>query len=304
MKNYIRLFLLVTVILLSVTALVAQTKDVVYLKNGSVIKGMILEMIPEKTIKIQTTDGNIFVYNMSEVEKVGKEVPAPAPATETKSPTELPGKEGQRGMQGQSISEEGAGPKFSIFGGMALPLGDYAKKDGPFLEKDSQNVGMAKTGWFAGMQFETGGTVGWIIEGIYSENKLDLPTSWSGLPGKYEWTGWSSILALTGIKLGTDNSSGANFFIAPLAGALFGKSPKIDFTPAGSSTSTTWFDSRSSTGFAYGANVELIFGGHVTLAAKYVASKPKFKYSIPGQSTDIEIEQNISLLLVSLGIAF
>jgi hypothetical protein len=168
---------------------------------------------------------------------------------------------------------------------------------------------MAKTGWFAGIQFVTGGTVGWIIEGIYSQNKLDLPMSWTTIPGKYDWVGWSSILALTGIKIGTDNSSGTNFFIAPLVGALFGTSPKLDFTPAGSSTSTTWLDSHTATGFAYGVNAEVVFGGHVTLAAKYVASKPKFKWSEPpfytgGPSTDEEFDQNISLLLVSLGVAF
>jgi len=309
-KNYIRLILLSAIIILSVTVLIAQTKDIVYLKNGSVIKGSILEMIPDKTIKIQTIDGNIFVYNMSEVEKIGKEAAAPdtKPAVERPNNQGQPSYESQRGYQGQSTGEEGAGPKFSIFGGMALPLGDYAKKDGPFVEQDSQNVGMAKTGWFAGIQFVTGGTVGWIIEGIYSENKLDVPMSWTQSPGKYEWVGWSSILALTGIKIGTDNSSGVNFFIAPLAGALFGKSPKIDFTPAGSSTSTNWLESHSATAFAYGANVELVFGGHVTLAAKYVASKPKFKWSespyAGAPSRDYEFDQNISLLLVSLGVAF
>jgi hypothetical protein len=47
--------------------------DVVYLKNGSIIKGMIMEQIPEKTIKIKTTDGSIFVYKMIDVLKITKE---------------------------------------------------------------------------------------------------------------------------------------------------------------------------------------------------------------------------------------
>ncbi len=53
----------------------AELQEVVYLKNGSVIRGVILEMTPDKTIKIQTTDGNIFVYQMAEVEKITKEKP-------------------------------------------------------------------------------------------------------------------------------------------------------------------------------------------------------------------------------------
>jgi len=50
-----------------------QTKDVVYLKNGSVIKGDIIEQIPNKSIKIETADGNIFVYDFSDIEKITKE---------------------------------------------------------------------------------------------------------------------------------------------------------------------------------------------------------------------------------------
>ena len=41
-----------------------------YLKNGSVIRGMIVEQIPNKTIKIKTTDRNIFVFNYDEIEKI------------------------------------------------------------------------------------------------------------------------------------------------------------------------------------------------------------------------------------------
>jgi hypothetical protein len=305
MKNYIRLILLAAVILLSVTALIAQTKDIVYLKNGSVIKGTILEMIPEKTIKIQTADGNIFVYNMSEIEKVGKEAAAPAPATETKPPAERPSNEGQRsyesqrGMQGQTSTSEGAGPMFSIYGGVSLPMGDFAKKlDDP---ANTGNFGGAKTGWSAGIQFVTGGSVGLIIDGNYSQNKLDLPMSFTINPGKYEWVGWSSILALAGIKLGTDNATGANFFIAPLVGALFGTSPKLDFTPSGSSTSSNVYPSGTGTAVAYGGALQFIFGGRVTIGAKYIMSKPKFKASVNGQ--DVESDpQNISFLLISAGL--
>jgi hypothetical protein len=47
-------------------------RDVVYLKNGSVIRGTILEMIPNETIKIETSDGSIFVYKLDEVERTSK----------------------------------------------------------------------------------------------------------------------------------------------------------------------------------------------------------------------------------------
>lgn len=34
-----------------------SNQEVVYLKNGSVIHGIILEQVPDKTIKIKTSDG-------------------------------------------------------------------------------------------------------------------------------------------------------------------------------------------------------------------------------------------------------
>lgn len=49
--------------------------DVVYLKNGGLMKGLIIEQIPNVQIKIQTKDGNIFVYKMEEIEKITKEFP-------------------------------------------------------------------------------------------------------------------------------------------------------------------------------------------------------------------------------------
>ncbi len=54
----------------------AQTEyeDVVYLKNGGVVHGMIIEQVPNVSIKIQTKDRNVFVYKMEEVEKITKEV--------------------------------------------------------------------------------------------------------------------------------------------------------------------------------------------------------------------------------------
>lgn len=48
--------------------------DVVYLKNGSVIKGMIIEQIPNETVRIKTLDGSSeIVCKMDDIEKIAKE---------------------------------------------------------------------------------------------------------------------------------------------------------------------------------------------------------------------------------------
>jgi hypothetical protein len=68
--------------------------DVLYLKNGSIIKGTITEMVPNQTIKIKMADGSLFVFKMEEVEKFVKEEkpsikaavnkPKPEPPKETR----------------------------------------------------------------------------------------------------------------------------------------------------------------------------------------------------------------------------
>lgn len=50
-----------------------EWQDVVYLKNGSVIRGMVVEQVPNVSLKIRTADGSVFVYAMDQVEKITKE---------------------------------------------------------------------------------------------------------------------------------------------------------------------------------------------------------------------------------------
>jgi hypothetical protein len=50
----------------------ANPIDVVYLKNGSIIKGLIIEQVPNVQIKVQTKDGSILVFKFDEIEKIVK----------------------------------------------------------------------------------------------------------------------------------------------------------------------------------------------------------------------------------------
>ncbi len=44
--------------------------NVVYLKNGSVLKGTIVEQIPNESLKLRLFDGSIFVFKADEIEKI------------------------------------------------------------------------------------------------------------------------------------------------------------------------------------------------------------------------------------------
>ena len=87
MKLRCMMFLFFGILILSVLGsnVFADTIDVVYLKNGSIIKGMVIETIPNETIKIETADGSIFVYPFDEVERMVKaEVVSEKPTTKVK----------------------------------------------------------------------------------------------------------------------------------------------------------------------------------------------------------------------------
>jgi hypothetical protein len=67
--------LILTLLLLLSFGLSAQNgwQDVVYLKNGSKIKGMITEFVPNVSYTITTADGSIFVCNIGDIVKITKE---------------------------------------------------------------------------------------------------------------------------------------------------------------------------------------------------------------------------------------
>src|SRR6185295_6740865 len=70
MKKLLLLFAL----LIIVSGAIAQaTRDVIYLKNGSIIKGTITEQNPPTDLKIEMANGNIITYKYDEIEKITKE---------------------------------------------------------------------------------------------------------------------------------------------------------------------------------------------------------------------------------------
>lgn len=68
--------LLFTVVFLTITHVSFSQnnmEDVVYLKNGSIYRGIIIEEVPNQSIKIQTYDMNVLFFKLEEIEKFTKE---------------------------------------------------------------------------------------------------------------------------------------------------------------------------------------------------------------------------------------
>jgi hypothetical protein len=72
MKKYLTLVIMLTFIALPLMG--QKTKDAIYLKNGSIIYGKLME-ISDDQYKIQTSDGSLFIYSFGEVDKFIKESP-------------------------------------------------------------------------------------------------------------------------------------------------------------------------------------------------------------------------------------
>ena len=86
------IIVLISIILLFSTHAFSQINfntEVVYLKNGGVIRGIIIEQIPNEKLKIQTKDGNVFVFLYTEIEKITKEVDPSSSESYKKSKSNL-----------------------------------------------------------------------------------------------------------------------------------------------------------------------------------------------------------------------
>ena len=75
-KYHVRIKCCILLISLVLTGSIAAQKafeDVIYLKNGGIIRGAIKTILPDSSIKIETIGRNIFVFKAAEIDKLIKE---------------------------------------------------------------------------------------------------------------------------------------------------------------------------------------------------------------------------------------
>ena len=109
-----KILMLIACLLMTTTIFSQENIDVIYLKNGSIIKGEITEMIPDDHIKIKTEGGNIFVYTFDEIEKMEKET------AKGSSPFRNLSNENDGGYYSEYFSNSAVGP--AIGGGGLLGI--------------------------------------------------------------------------------------------------------------------------------------------------------------------------------------
>ena len=89
-RGKITLFIALLLTISALSAFAAEYVDVVYLENGSRVKGIIIEQIPGVSISIETADGSVFVFKVEDVVKIAKEkVEKPSDDGDTSQKTEI-----------------------------------------------------------------------------------------------------------------------------------------------------------------------------------------------------------------------
>jgi hypothetical protein len=137
----IKFFIPVLFLLFLTSNIWAQSdmQDVVYLKNGSIIKGSIIEIVPDKYIKIEVLGGSIYVYTMNEIEKCVKEQNTNSTQIiqeEVVVEKQVISKPTPLVQQNQSADNEDVGVKKGYFGGFEFGEGiSFGELEGPLRIK-------------------------------------------------------------------------------------------------------------------------------------------------------------------------
>ena len=65
-----KILMLAVMLIASISAFSQSYRELVYLKNGSVIKGDVVELLPDSLVKIEVADGSVYAFDYKEIERI------------------------------------------------------------------------------------------------------------------------------------------------------------------------------------------------------------------------------------------
>ncbi len=274
---------------------IAQTqRDVLYLRDGTIVKGYIVEMIPERTVTIQTSDSTVATYDVSDISQMSKEA-----FLTNKIAVQRPFAKAGKPYGAQNAEEVLYRP-LSVFAGVAVPVGE-------FHATDSESGGFANTGYTFGVDlaYNLEHEVFWLTTISISYNKLDELSyrKASGLPSSIalDFGSYSTIAPVTGFGVLIPVSQQTSLFFAGQMGVLFGTTPEAT---ASSGSQSINISSGSGSAFAFSISGGLRIGERMTIGMKYLSGQPRYSVSMVGNgiSLENEFEQPTSILQIVGGI--
>jgi hypothetical protein len=220
MKKYLALLLFA--LITTMTYGQSNYQDVVYLKNGSIIRGVIIEQVPNISIKIETADRNVFVYQMNEIERITKE------QFDGKRSGFSSNSDKRKGFIGSSL-------------GASFPIGDFADKSDGLAKTGihlnlinfgylfSENFGVSAMWFGAANPFDIDGYDPWSYGGLMVGPLFSFPVA-----EKVEWDFrpmiGNSVTTLPDIGLGTENASSFAFNIGTMLRINFDEKVSLLFS--------------------------------------------------------------------------
>lgn len=165
-----------------------QEDDVVYLKDGSVLRGTIIEDLPGESLRIRTRDGNVFRISYDRIDRRTREpavVAAPTPAQDPNQQqprvtTERPSRESLRSDFGIELLGKAAiysfsyqymvMPQFGLQAGLSALGGSATEGAVVFVPLGAKLYFIPKNG----SPFVTGGVV--VLTGTADSGPIDSAT--------------------------------------------------------------------------------------------------------------------------------
>lgn len=294
MKCFLYCLLSVVLVLLPAAALHAQSSepDILYIKDGSTVKGTIIELLRDRTVTIRTADSSIYIYPMADVKKFSMHS---LPIAKFNDESEE--------MHADQLPHSGdeRNRMLILYCGISIPYG-------AFRDAKAAVGGTALTGFAVGADADVpvGGKSSMMVSLDYAINGMEVEAAPAGAGITAEASSWTSLWTLVGVKVSGSASRTTELFGFAQGGFLYGSTPEITVrTGSAAYTEQITYSSTSAYAVGYGFGIGAQ-SNRFSLCIRYLGANPKYELHTP--YTDIwnkpYAAQSTACLLITAGAAF
>ena len=265
-------------------------RDAVYLKNGSIVRGTVVELVPDSVVKVLTADSSVFVFAKTEVSQIAKEsIPRrafPVGVQDKRSGTPSSDEVGERRV------------RFMLSAGMGFPAGVFGEKSG-------STAGGATSGFALGadVAYKTRSGIEWLTSLYLSFQPFD-ESALQLAPGVQVDAGsWTLIWPMTGVRVSSNTSQDVSLFVLGQVGVLIGSSPEITATIQNMSISQP---SSNANSVAFDLGCGIVYQQRYMMSLRYLYGSPEYKYQASGGGYSVagKAEQATSVIFLGVGFVF
>jgi hypothetical protein len=254
-------------------------KDVLHLKDGSLVRGTIVEMTPDSTVRIRMSDGSVRTYSMAVVENITLE----------------PGLPGTNATQPGDIDTAA----FSVvyYGAISIPTEDFGATSG-------SEAGSAETGFGLGadVRYAFSPSYGWMGSLAFAFNGMVQNAPVRSDEIRTSTDSWIFLYFLNGLTATGNISPGFDVFLFGQVGLFRGTVPRIIIL-SGDTYATRQKASFASLAYSYGVGLTI---HHFELSVRYLAGEPEYDITVSevGGITTMKYRQPVTSVFITGGYRF